>query len=55
MVSMDRKGDVSYESFFGLYFCDEIRKLLRIRIRMRIRVSVIKIIKRIKKSKNKGR
>ena len=51
MVSMDRKGDASDESCFNLDSYDVIGKLIR--IRMRIRVSIIIIIKRIRKIKKK--
>ena len=36
MVLMDRKGDISDESYFGLDLCDTIIKLIRMRIRMGI-------------------
>ena len=51
MVSMDRKGDVSDKSCVGLDFCDAMRKLIR--IKMRIIMSMMTIIKRIRKLKRK--
>ena len=49
---MESNGDMSEESGFGLDLCDGIIK--RIRMRMMLRTSMIMIIKRIRKSKNKG-